>query len=133
LTALPPEDSAVWDRMGDDIAAERWPVPSMFGWIGVWYRGAPNELHRRATFRRQLKRRLAARRWWWPGFTWSLLAALRLWTFLTDARAKSRDLYLAIAMAIVVLLIVAEELAFRHQFDQSYQRYVGQREPASAL
>jgi hypothetical protein len=133
LASLPPEDSPVWDRMEEDIAAGRWPVPSLLGGLGFWYRGSSNELHRRTSFRRQLTRRLEWSSWVWMGPLWGLFAVAWLWIFLTEAHPQRFHLYNSIVHAIMAFMIVVGELAFRHQFDQSYQRYFGRREPPSAV
>jgi hypothetical protein len=52
---LPQVDSPLWTQMEDDVAAERWPVPSVFGGLAFGYRGPANEARRRATFKRRLR------------------------------------------------------------------------------
>jgi hypothetical protein len=76
---LPPKDSPLWTQMEDDVAAERWPVPSIFGGLAFWYGGPRNEAHRRATFKRRLRANRKRMSWLGPvGFLvglWLLLVA----------------------------------------------------------
>jgi hypothetical protein len=140
MAALPPEDSPVWDRMEDDIAAERWPVPSAFGWLRFWFRGPSNELHRRATFHRQLARSTGDRPQAWAFLEWAgpcsyVVAGAWLWLILYR-HSESRQLYRVVTFVVWSLYATYWALfvppASHSRFVRSYRRYVSRPDAASA-
>jgi hypothetical protein len=60
------------------------------------------------------------------------MGAVWLLHYLSEAHPDGFHLINAIAFAILGLTMATEELASRHLFDQSYDRYLGRRELAPA-
>jgi hypothetical protein len=129
---LPPEKSPFWTKMEDDVAEERWPLPSLFSWMLPFrYRGPGiNEVHRRASFEAHLKMRLM------PlggrlAF-WALLLASTMSSVFASWRGGSRLFLFAPLLPIVGLAL---ELTERWLFDRSVFRYRGEHRsnPAASL
>ena len=92
MSILPSAEDPLWNQMEEDVADERWPVPSLFGWLGFWYRGSRNELHRRGTFLRLQQQTLHAVRPWKqrPRWLYGLrVIALIAWFALITVRPSS--------------------------------------------
>ncbi len=126
---LPPENSPLWTKMADDVAEERWPLPSLFSWMLPFrYRGPGiNEVHRRASFEAHLRMRLM------PlggrlAF-WALLLASTSGSAVVSWHNGDRLLLLAPLLPIVGLSL---ELSERWVFDRSVRRYRGEHRPSPA-
>jgi hypothetical protein len=127
MTALPPNDGPIWKRMEEDVADERWPVPTLFGWLWFWYRGPRNEIHRRAAY-------LRGREWMSRSslIRWILLLALtlaQLWRVIhpspsLNASQTARGLPFLLAIFLICaweLYVVSSAL----WFTLSAHRYFG--------
>jgi hypothetical protein len=129
---LPPEENPLWAQMEDDIAAERWPMPSPFGWVAFWYRGPRNEANRRSAFKQMVEGRQAF---------WVLPLVVLLWAVLSmrlgfqNYRRDGLPLYLTLWVAGPILAVVVS-FGRGWMFLRSVRRYTREhpvRRPEAAV
>jgi hypothetical protein len=114
---LPSKHSAIWDQMEEDVAAGRWPMPSIYRSMALWYRGPRSELHRRAAFRRRMEEGLSP----WRRAIWLLIwGPVSVW-LLNDSFNHKR-LFLVLLVSTVGLILL--DWIEKRMFELSVDRYM---------